>query len=95
MEWYSGQTQYNTANYAYAAPPQHVSTAYNSGFEDEPPLLEGGSQSAVLSAPHLSALATSVRDFNKCGSSIPKWIHYKPHDQSRSGQPLQRMCVAC
>eukprot|EP00877_Chromochloris_zofingiensis_P010383 jgi/Chrzof1/5599/Cz16g08200.t1 len=40
MEWYSGQTQYNTANYAYAAPPQHVSTAYNSGFEDEPPLLE-------------------------------------------------------
>ncbi|KAI8466887.1 MAG: hypothetical protein J3K34DRAFT_432316 [Monoraphidium minutum] len=39
MEWYSSanNAQYNSAAYAYSAPP---AAAYGNSFEDEPPLLE-------------------------------------------------------
>lgn len=41
MEWYSStnNAQYNSAAYAYSAPPAATGT-YGNSFEDEPPLLE-------------------------------------------------------
>eukprot|EP00775_Hariotina_reticulata_P010855 gene10855-11009_t len=39
MEWYNSGSTYNNSSY-YAPPPTAAASAYNSNFEDEPPLLE-------------------------------------------------------